>query len=77
VAALPDRYFADLIRHGGASFGKPGMPSFGFILSDTEIDAVIQYVRTLPRVPRDVATDQHGPTRPSAAPDRRPVSRGS
>jgi mono/diheme cytochrome c family protein len=54
LAALSDRYLADLVRHGGSSFGKPGMPSFGFVLSEAEIEAVIQYVRTLPRAPRDL-----------------------
>jgi mono/diheme cytochrome c family protein len=57
MAALPDRYLIDLVRHGGSTFGKPGMPSFGFVLSDAEIEAVVQYVRTLPRAPRDVARD--------------------
>ena len=32
MASLPDQYLADLIRHGGSTFGKPGMPSFGFVL---------------------------------------------
>lgn len=54
LAALPDGYLAELIRHGGSTFGKPGMPSFGFVLSDVEIDAVIHYVRSLPRAPRDL-----------------------
>jgi mono/diheme cytochrome c family protein len=54
LAALPDRYLAELLRHGGSSFGKPGMPSFGFVLSETEIEAVVQYVRTLPRAPQDL-----------------------
>jgi mono/diheme cytochrome c family protein len=48
VAALPDQYLADLIRHGGATFGKPGMPSFGFTLSDADIQALIGYLRALP-----------------------------
>ena len=51
MASLPDQYLADVIRHGGATFGKPGMPSFGFVLSDAEIEAVIQYVRSLPQTP--------------------------
>jgi mono/diheme cytochrome c family protein len=72
MAALPDRYLIELVRHGGATFGKPGMPSFGFVLSDAEIEAVVQYVRTLPRAPRDVARDvgrrQTSPA--SLAPDR-------
>jgi mono/diheme cytochrome c family protein len=51
MAPLPDQYLADVIRHGGSTFGKPGMPSFGFVLSEAEIEAVIQYVRSLPRTP--------------------------
>jgi mono/diheme cytochrome c family protein len=54
MAALSDQHLAQLIRHGGSTFGKPGMPSFGFVLSDAEIEAVIQYVRSLPRAPHDV-----------------------
>jgi mono/diheme cytochrome c family protein len=49
AAALSDAYLADLIRHGGATYGKPGMPSFGFTLSDAEIRALVAYLRTLPR----------------------------
>jgi mono/diheme cytochrome c family protein len=48
MAALPDQYLFDIVRHGGSSFGKPGMPSFGFTLSDDEIHAVVAYVRALP-----------------------------
>jgi mono/diheme cytochrome c family protein len=60
MASLPDRYLADLIRHGGSALGKPGMPSFGFVLSDAEIEAVIQYVRSLPRAPRDLGDEGAG-----------------
>lgn len=49
AAALTDAYLADLIRHGGATFGKPGMPSFGFALSEAEIRALVAYLRALPR----------------------------
>jgi mono/diheme cytochrome c family protein len=55
MPSLPDRYLAEIIRHGGSALGKPGMPSFGFVLNDAEIDAVVQYVRTLARAPRDMA----------------------
>jgi mono/diheme cytochrome c family protein len=48
TAALPDQYLADIIRHGGTNFGKPGMPSFGFALGDAEIQALVAYLRTLP-----------------------------
>jgi mono/diheme cytochrome c family protein len=49
AAALPEPYLTDIVRHGGATFGKPGMPSFGFVLSEADIAAVVEYVRTLPR----------------------------
>jgi mono/diheme cytochrome c family protein len=52
---------ADLVRHGGSSFGKPGMPSFGFVLTEREIEAVVQYVRTLPRAPRDLGGRETSP----------------
>jgi mono/diheme cytochrome c family protein len=55
LATLPDRYLVELIRHGGSAYGKPGMPSFGFVLTDAEIEAVVLYVRTLTHAPRDVA----------------------
>jgi mono/diheme cytochrome c family protein len=61
MASLTDQYLAELIRHGGSTYGKPGMPSFGFVLSDAEIDAVIQYVRTLPRAPRDLGRQETPP----------------
>jgi mono/diheme cytochrome c family protein len=61
LASLTDRYLAEIVRHGGATFGKPGMPSFGFVLSDEEIEAVILYVRTLPRAPRDLGRREAPP----------------
>src|SRR5687767_13369353 len=45
LAALPDRYLVELVRHGGSAYGQPGMPSFGFVLTDAEIEAVVLYVR--------------------------------
>ena len=47
--ALSDEYLFDLIKHGGATIGKPGMPAFGFHLSDEQVREVIRYVRTLPK----------------------------
>jgi mono/diheme cytochrome c family protein len=66
MASLPDRYLAELVRHGGSTFGKPGMPSFGFVLSDAEIEGVLLYVRTLARAPRDVGQRQTPPAPPAA-----------
>lgn len=48
MATLPDQYLFDLIKHGGSTVGKPGMPSFGFHLSDAEISELVAYLRRLP-----------------------------
>jgi mono/diheme cytochrome c family protein len=44
-----DRYLFDLVKLGGAPLGRPGMPGFGFNLTDEQIEAVAAYVRTLSR----------------------------
>ena len=43
-----DEYLFDLVKHGGAPIGRPGMPAFGSTLSDDDIRLLVQYVRTLP-----------------------------
>jgi mono/diheme cytochrome c family protein len=48
LAEQSDRYLFDLIKSGGSSLGRPGMPSFGY-LSDDDIQAVVAYIRTLPQ----------------------------
>ena len=68
MASLADQYLADLIRHGGSTFGKPGMPSFGFVLNDGDIEAVVHYVRSLPRAPRDLGRRETSPA--ALAPSR-------
>ena len=45
---VSDQYLFDLIKHGGATIGKPGMPAFGFHLSDDEIHEVVRYVKEMP-----------------------------
>ncbi|HTI56432.1 MAG TPA: cytochrome c [Verrucomicrobiae bacterium] len=47
--ALTDEYLFTLIKNGGATIGKPGMPAFGYHLKDEEIREVVRYLRTLPR----------------------------
>jgi len=47
MQGLTDQYLADLIKHGGAPIGKPGMPAFGFHLTDDEVRELVTYVRTL------------------------------
>ena len=46
MARLPDDYLFGLIKNGGAAIGKPGMPAFGYHLSDAEMRALIAHVRT-------------------------------
>lgn len=41
-----DRYLFDLIKHGGAPIGRPGMPGFEH-LSDADIETLVGYVRRL------------------------------
>jgi cytochrome c553 len=51
LAPLSDAYLFDLVKHGGAPIGKPGMPAFGYHLSDEQIREVVRYVRSLSRAP--------------------------
>src|SRR5262245_1191334 len=43
-----DRYLMDIIKQGGAPIGRPGMPAFGYHMSDADIETLVAYVRTLP-----------------------------
>ena len=49
MRSLSDAYHFDLIKHGGAPIGRPGMPAFGSTLSDEDIALLVQFVRTLSR----------------------------
>jgi len=51
IAPLTDDYMFNLIKHGGATIGRPGMPAFGYHLSDDEIRTLVAYVRTLSASP--------------------------
>jgi mono/diheme cytochrome c family protein len=44
-----DQYLFDLIKHGGAPIGRPGMPAFGSTLTDDDIREMVRYVRGLSR----------------------------
>ena len=48
LAGKSDEYLFDLIKNGGAAIGKPGMPAFGFHLTDEQIRELIRHVRALP-----------------------------
>jgi cytochrome c oxidase cbb3-type subunit III len=43
-----DRYLFDIIKHGGAPIGRPGMPGFED-LTDDDVAALVRYVRSLAR----------------------------
>jgi mono/diheme cytochrome c family protein len=49
MAQHTDRYLFDLIKHGGAPVGRPGMPAFGHVLDDARIEALVRFLRTLAR----------------------------
>jgi mono/diheme cytochrome c family protein len=81
MGGLPDGYLEDVIRHGGSTFGKPGMPSFGHTLGDAEIRALVAYLRSLSRAGTPAGRARAGaslagPWRGSSAtPFRRPPAR--
>ena len=47
MSRLSDDYLFGLIKNGGATIGKPGMPAFGYHLTDAEIRALVAHVRML------------------------------
>jgi mono/diheme cytochrome c family protein len=47
MRALSDQYLFEITKQGGSPLGKPGMPGFGFHLSDAEIKDLVTYMRTL------------------------------
>lgn len=66
-----DRYLFDIIKHGGAPIGRPGMPGFGFHLSDEEIRDLVAHVRRLggtPRLEKAPAARGEAGVRPGRAP---------
>ena len=53
VQALPDDYIFQVIKHGGASLGKPGMPSWSQELDDREIRDLVVHIRSLAAPPQE------------------------
>src|SRR2546422_8215761 len=68
VAVESDRYLFDLIKHGGASIGRPGMPAFGAQLSDADVESLVGYVRTLASTRTAARSNGAGPAGRGAAP---------
>jgi mono/diheme cytochrome c family protein len=42
-----DQYLFDIIKNGGAPIGRPGMPAFGSQLRESDIRALVDYIRRL------------------------------
>ena len=49
LGGLSDEYLFGLLKEGGAPIGKPGMPAFGYHLTDQQIREVLQYVKSMAR----------------------------
>jgi mono/diheme cytochrome c family protein len=47
AAEQPDQYLFDIIKHGGAAVGRPGMPAFGAQLGDDDIRLLVAHVKAL------------------------------
>ena len=47
MSRLSDDYLFAIIKNGGATIGKPGMPAFGYHLTDLEVNALVAHVRAL------------------------------
>ena len=56
MQTLPDDYIFQIIKHGGASLGKPGMPSWGQDLSDREVRDLVIHIRSLAAPPQEPQT---------------------
>lgn len=52
LQTLTDDYLFQIIKQGGASLGKPGMPSWGRELDDREIRDLVRHIRSLAAAPR-------------------------
>jgi mono/diheme cytochrome c family protein len=55
VDGLSDDYLFMLLKDGGATIGKPGMPAFGYSLGDDQLRDLVRFVRTLPNRPTQKA----------------------
>ena len=55
VDGLSDDYLFMLLKEGGATIGKPGMPAFGYSLSEDQLRELVRFVRTLPNRPTQKA----------------------
>jgi mono/diheme cytochrome c family protein len=52
MASHSDQYLFDIVRHGGAPLGRPGMPAFGYHMSDADIRELVAHLRTLQQAAR-------------------------
>ena len=47
LSSESDDYLFEVIKNGGSSLGRPGMPGFGYHMTDEEIRALVAFLRTL------------------------------
>jgi mono/diheme cytochrome c family protein len=47
MSAHSDQYLFDIVKHGGSPVGRPGMPAFGYHLTDADIEALVAHLRVL------------------------------
>lgn len=52
MASHSDQYLFDIVKHGGAPLGRPGMPAFGYHMSDADIRELVAHLRTLQQATR-------------------------
>ena len=46
MSSHTDQYLFDIVKHGGSPVGRPGMPAFGYHVSDDDIRVLAAYLRT-------------------------------
>ena len=47
MSSHTDQYLFDIVKQGGSPVGRPGMPAFGYHMSDDDIRVLVAYLRTL------------------------------
>ena len=68
MASNTDQYLFDIIKHGGAPLGRPGMPAFGYHMSDDDIRTLVAHLRALPAARAALATAARPEDRPAGRP---------
>jgi mono/diheme cytochrome c family protein len=60
MVSRDDRFLAEIIKKGGSQFGRSNaMPAWGMKLSDEEIRALVDHIRTLARPASAMSSGRH------------------